>query len=209
MSIDRRLRESFRSALTDVEDDLDVEGHLRRAVERARPRQIARRAGTFVMTVSIAGSLFAAGVLTERGLHGGQPLDRPPRPPAAPASGALPTPLDGFYGVRITVEDGRDAGLRHAEAFGISGEMDAWFSRNTIRIEQRLGSINLLPVAGTMEVTGPRLVVRDDNGITTLAWRPLADGRIRFRVLDDSRTGIDRIVNRVLWTAHPWTLLSR
>jgi hypothetical protein len=208
MSIDRRLRESFRSAVSDVELDLDVERHLRRAVERAWPRKTARRVGTFVLTVSVAGSIFVAGALAERGLNGSRPLDRPP-PPAAPASGGQPTPLDGFYGARISVEDGREAGLRYADAFGISGEMDAWFSRNTVRVEQHLGSINLLPVAGTMEVTGSHLVVRDDNGVTTLAWRRLADGRIRFRVLDDSRSGAARIVNDVLWTSHPWALLSR
>lgn len=209
MSIERRLRESFASSLPDIEHELDVERHLRRAVHRARPREVARRAGTFVLAVSIAGSVFAAGALTERGLEGRRALDRPPAPSAAPAPGAPRTPLEGIYRVRISVRDGRAAGLRRPDAFGISGDMEAWFSRDTMYIWQHLGSIDLVPVRGTTQVTESRLVVLADGAVTTLAWRPFADGRIAFSVLDDSRTGVDRIVNEVLWTAHPWTLVSR
>lgn len=208
MSIDRRLREGLGSSFRDVDHNLDVERHLRRAVDRARPRVIARRTGTFVLAASIAGSIFGAGALTERRLHGAQPLDRPPAPAATDAAAAQ-TPLDGIYGARISVEDGRDAGLRHADAFGISGQMQAWFSRDTVSIAQHLGSIDLVPVVGTTEVTESRLVVHERSGITTLAWRLLADGRIRFAVLDDSRAGVARIANEVLWTSHPWTLMSR
>lgn len=206
MSIDRRLREGMRSSFHEVERDLDVERHLRRAVRRARPRAIARRAGVFVLAISIGGSIFAAGALTERRLEDPRPLDRPPSPAT---TGAPQTPLDGIYVVRISVEDGREVGLRHADAFGVSGRMKAWFSRDTVSVAQHLGAIDLIPIVGTTEVTGPRLVIHEQGGVTTLEWRRLADGRVRFTVLDDSRTGVARIANEVLWTSHPWTLIAK
>jgi hypothetical protein len=64
-------------------------------------------------------------------------------------------------------------------------------------------------VSGTIEVTGQRLVVHDDGETVALDWRRLPNGDLRFTLVADTRTGVGRLIDEVLWTSHPWTLVSR
>jgi hypothetical protein len=50
--------------------------------------------------------------------------------------------------------------------------------------------------------------VHEDGETLTLEWRRLANGDLRFTVVDDTRTGVERLVGEVLWTSHPWTPMS-
>jgi hypothetical protein len=209
MSIDRRLRDAFEVARRDAAD-LDVERHLRRAVERARPREIGRFAAAAVLVAALAVGVFAAGMAVEGARGTRQPLDGGPSevaPTAAPADRW--TALDGVYETRVWTADGQAAGLSRADAFGISGPMQVWFSRDTVRVEQALNGLGQIPVSGTIEVTGRRLVVHDDGETVALDWRRLPNGDLRFTLVADTRTGVDRLIDEVLWTSHPWTLVSR
>jgi hypothetical protein len=53
MSIDRRLREAFLATGQETEGAIDVEHHLRRAVTRARPREIGRAAAAVALVVAL------------------------------------------------------------------------------------------------------------------------------------------------------------
>jgi hypothetical protein len=210
MSIDRRLRDAFVAAGREPEGDLDVEAHLRRAVARARPREVGRAVAIVILVASLAGGVFAAGMLVEGARPVQQPLDGGPSHAAVPPAPADRwTALDGVYETEVLLADGQAAGLRHADAFGTSGPMQVWFSRNTVRIEQDLRGLRQIPVSGTIEVTGRRLVVHDGGETVVLDWRRLPNGDLRFMLVADTRTGAERLIDEVLWTSHPWTLVSR
>jgi hypothetical protein len=214
MSIDRRLREAFQRSRGRPSEPIDVERHLRTAVARARPRELARVVATVTVTLGVVGGAFAAGVAFEGARNAPQPLDGRPAPAdgsaVAPAAGAARrTALDGIYGTTIRVADGRAAGLTSVDAFGVSGAMQVWFSRDTVRIEQALGTIHQVPVMGTIEVSGHRVVIHDGGDTLALDWHRRPDGDLRFTIVDDTRSGGDRVADEVLWTSHPWALLSR
>ena len=206
MSIDRRLRDAFLAASQETEDGIDVERHLRRAVARARPREIGRAVATAALVVALVAGVFAAGALVQRARSVREPLDGGPTGALEPSVAAPvpPTDLDGIYATRIRPADGRAAGLSRAEAFGISGALQVWFSRDTVRIEQSLHGLGLVPVNGTIEVTGRRLVVHEAGDTLALDWRRLPNDDLRFSVVADTRAGVERLVDDVLWTSHPW-----
>jgi hypothetical protein len=184
-------------------------------VTRARPRELARVVATVTVTLGVLGAAFAAGVAFEGARIAPQPLDGRPAPThgsavaSAAAGAARRTALDGIYATTIRVADGRAAGLPSVDAFGVSGSVQVWFSRDTVRIEQALGTIHQVPVMGTIEVSGHRVVIHDAGDTLVLDWGRRADGALRFTLVDDTRTGGDRLADEVLWTSHPWTLLSR
>jgi hypothetical protein len=210
MSIDRRLRDAFLAASQETQDDLDVERHLRHAVARAQPHEVGRAVATIVLVAALVGGVFAAGALVEGARHVPQPLDGGETPTVgADVPAQIPrTALDGVYTTTVRISDGRAAGLPHVDAFAISGPMEVWFSRDTVRVEQSLRGVGQIPVLGTIEVAGSRLSVHEDGETLTLEWRRLANGDLRFTVVDDTRTGVERLVGEVLWTSHPWTPMS-
>jgi hypothetical protein len=210
MSIDRRLREAFLATGQETEGAIDVEHHLRRAVTRARPREIGRAAAAVALVVALVAGVFAAGVLVESARRVSQPLDgglsaaiQPSTPVPVPR-----TALDGIYATRLRPADGRAAGLPRADAFGISGALQLWFARDTVRIEQSLQGLGQVPVRGTMEVNGRRLVVHEEGETLALDWRRLPNGDLRFTVVADTRVGVEGLVDEVVWTSHPWRLIQ-
>ena len=208
MSIDRRLREAF---VGDDEraNDLDVERHLRSAVTRAHRRELGRAAAASVLALVLVAAVFAAGAVMERGRVSRPLAPAPSVPVAAPApSGAAVTAIDGRYETTVRTGDGVAAGLSRTDAFGIAGPMEVWFARDTVRVEQTLGSIAQIPVSGLLEVTAPRARITEGGEVLTLGWRRLPGGDLRFRIIDDTRTGDDALVQRVLWTSHDWRLAS-
>jgi hypothetical protein len=210
MSIDRRLREAFLAAGQEMDEAIDVEHHLRRAVTRARPREIGRAAATVVLLVTLVAGVFAAGVLVESARRVRQPLDGGPSTAIEPGTPVPvpPTALDGIYSTRLRPADGRAAGLSRADAFGISGALQLWFSRDTVRIEQSLQGLGQVPVRGTIEVNGRRLVVHQEGETLALDWRRLPNGDVRFMVVADTRVGVEGLVDVVVWTSHPWRLIQ-
>jgi hypothetical protein len=206
MSIDRRLRDAFLTASQETVDGIDVERHLRRAVARARPREIGRAVATVALVVALVACVFGAGALVQRARSVRQPLDGGRTGGEAPSAGApaSPTTLDGIYATRIRPVDGRAAGLSRADALGISGALQVWFSRDTVRIEQSLHGLGLVPVNGTIEVAGRRLVVHEAGATLVLDWRRLPNDDLRFSVVADTRVGVERLVDDVVWTSHPW-----
>jgi hypothetical protein len=210
MSIDRRLREAFRASGEDPLGGIDVERHLQAAVARARPREIARLVALVTAALALAAGIFAAGIQYSNARNA-QPLDGGPPGAVSPVA-AIPapgTPLDGIYSTTIRRADGRDAGLSRADAYGISGAMQVWFDRDTVRVEQELEGLGLVPARGTIEVSGHRLVVHDEGETIALDWERLRDGDLRFTLVDETRTGVERLIDEVLWTSHPWTLVSK
>ena len=210
MSIDRRLREAFLAAGQETDGEIDVERHLQRAVARARPREVGRAVATAALVAALVAGVFAAGAFVEGTRHVRQPLDGGPSATAGPrAATGLSTALDGTYGTTVRTADGLAAGLPRAQAYGLSGTMELVFARETVRVEQHLHGLGQLPVFGSLEVAGRRLVVHQQGETVTLDWQRLPDGDLRFTIADDTRVGLERLIDEVVWTSHPWRVIDR
>jgi len=211
MSIDRRLRDAFLAAGQDGDVELDVERHLRRAVARARPREVGRAVATAALVLALVVGVFVAGAFVEGARHVRQPLDGGPSPTVEPrgAANGLSTALDGTYGTTVRIADGLAAGLPRARAYGLSGTMELVFARDTVRVFQHLQGLGQLPVFGSVEVAGRRLVVHQQGETVTLDWQRLPNGDLRFTIADDTRVGLERLADQVVWTSHPWTVIDR
>jgi hypothetical protein len=210
MSIDRRLRNAFLTASQETDVGLDVERHLRRAVARARPREVGGAVATAALVVTLVAGVFVAGAFVEGARHVRQPLDGGPSSTVGPrAATGLSTALDGTYGTTIRTADGLAAGLPRTQAYGLSGTMQLVFARDTVRVEQHLHGLGQLPVFGSLEVSGRRLVVHQQGETVTLDWQRLPDGDLRFTIADDTRVGPERLVDEVVWTSHPWRVIDR
>ena len=200
MSIDRRLREAFLAAGQETDGEIDVERHLQRAVAAA------------ALVVALVAGVFAAGAFVEGARHVRQPLDggssSSTAGPGAAATG-LSTALDGTYGTTVRVADGLAAGLPRAEAYGLSGTMELVFARDSVRVVQQLQGLGQIPVFGSLEVAGRRLVVRQQGETVTLDWQRLPNGDLRFTIADDTRVGLERLADEVVWTSHPWRVIDR
>jgi hypothetical protein len=211
MSIDRRLRDAFLAAVQETDGEIDVVRHLQRAVARARPREVGRAVATAALVVALVAGVFAAGAFVEGTRHVRQPLDGGPSSTVGPRAAAtgLSTVLDGTYGTTVRTADGLAAGLPRAQAYGLSGTMQLVFARDTVRVEQHLHGLGQLPVFGSLEVAGRRLVVHQQGETLTLDWRRLPNGDLRFTIADDTRVGLERLVDDVVWTSHPWRVIDR
>jgi hypothetical protein len=210
MSIDRRLRDAFLAAGQEFDGGINVEHHLQRAVARARPREVGRAVATVAIVVALVVGVFAAGAFVEGARDVRQPLDG--GPPSAVQPGAatgLSTALDGTYGTTIRTADGLAAGLPRAQAYGLSGTMQLVFARDTVRVVQHLHGLGQLPVFGSLEVAGRRLVVHQRGETVTLDWQRLPNGDLRFTIADDTRVGLERLADEVVWTSHPWRVIDR
>jgi hypothetical protein len=210
MSIDRRLRDAFLAAGQESDGGIDVEHHLQRAVARARPREVGRAVATAAIVVALVGGVFAAGAFVEGARQVRQPLDGGPPSTVEPgAATGLSTALDGTYGTTIRTADGLAAGLPRAQAYGLSGTMQLVFARDTVRVVQHLHGLGQLPVFGSLEVAGRRLVVHQRGETVTLDWQRLPNGDLRFTIADDTRAGLERLADEVVWTSHPWRVIDR
>jgi hypothetical protein len=210
MSIDRRLRDAFLAAGQETDGEIDVERHLRRAVARARPREVGRAVAITALVVGLVVGVFAAGAFVEGARHVREPLDGGPSSTVEPgAATGLSTPLDGAYGTTIRTADGLAAGLPRARAYGLSGTMQLVFARDTVRVEQHLHGLGQLPVFGSLEVAGRRLVVHQQGETVTLDWQRLPNGDLRFTIADDTRVGLERLIDEVVWTSHLWRVIDR
>jgi hypothetical protein len=210
MSIDRRLRETLLTASQEMEVT-DLEVQLRRAVARARPREVGRAAAIVALAASLVAGVFAAGAVVGSANHARRPLDGAPSPSvgARVAAPDLSTPLDGMYGATIRTADGLSAGLTHAEAYGLTGAMELVFARDTVQIHQQLQGLSQLPVFGSIEVSDHRLVVHQGAETLLLDWRHLPNDDLRFTIVDDTRGGHERLIDEVVWTSHPWRVIDR
>jgi hypothetical protein len=206
MSIDRRLREELLAASREMEVT-DVEVQLRRAVARARPREVGRAVAIVALAASLVAGVFAAGALVGSATHARRPLDGAPSPSVGARD--LSTALDGMYGATIRTADGLSAGLTHAEAYGLSGAMELVFARDTVQIHQQLQGLSQLPVFGSLEVSGRRLVVHEGGETLLLDWKRLPNDDLRFTIVDDTRAGHERLIDEVVWTSHPWRVIDR
>ena len=211
MSIDRRLREAFLAAGQETDGEIDVERHLQRAVARARPREVGRAVATAALVVALVAGVFAAGAFVEGARRVRQPLDGGSSSTVGPRAAAtgLSTALDGTYGTTVRIADGLAAGLPRAEAYGLSGTMELVFARDTVRVVQHLHGLGQLPVFGSLEVAGRRLVVHQEGETVTLDWQRLPNGELRFTIADDTRVGLERLADEVVWTSHPWRVIDR
>ncbi len=43
----------------------------------------------------------------------------------------------------------------------------------------------------------------------TLDWQRLPNGDLRFTIADDTRVGLERLADEVVWTSHPWRVIDR
>lgn len=210
MSIDRRLRDALLTSGREMDVELDVERHLRRAVARARPREVGRTVATAAFVVALIAGVFVAGAFVEGARHVRQPLDGGPSSTVGPrAATGLSTALDGTYGTTVRIADGLAAGLPHAQAYGLSGTMELVFARDTVRVVQHLHGLGQFPVFGSLEVSGRRLVVHQQGESVTLDWQRLPNGDLRFTIADDTRVGLERLIDEVVWTSHPWRVIDR
>jgi hypothetical protein len=211
MSIDRRLREAFLAAGQETDGEIDVERHLQRAVARARPREVGRAVATAALVVALVAGVFAAGAFVEGARHVRQPLDGGPSSTAGPGAAAtgLSTALDGTYGTTVRVADGLAAGLPRAEAYGLSGTMELVFARDSVRVVQQLQGLGQIRCSDRSRSRGRRLVVHQEGETVTLDWQRLPNGDLRFTIADDTRVGLERLADEVVWTSHPWRVIDR
>ncbi len=198
MPLDERIRSGLERS---TPPSLDARANFRRAVVEARRRRRRNGASGAIVVVAVAALSMIAG----------PDLDMPGRPavpatatPSASRSG--PGPIDGIYRVDITTADGLATGLPLGEARILAGSRVLTISLGTIRLVDPT-SFDTLPLNGTFEVRGRRVVVeRSPSGSEpplVLGWQRHG-AAVSFEVV----SGAEHAAERIVWSAHPWRVVD-